>query len=587
MHPLRSAFHPLRVSLGASALALALSCGGSAFAADAPKMCPDEGADLTLPPGFCATIFADNIGHARQMAVAPDGTLYVNTWSGRYYHGAAPHAGGFIVALKDSKGDGKANVIERFGMTPKNGGHGGTGIGLYDGYVYAEETDRIDRYKLNGTAMVPTGARETVLTGMPLGGDHPMHPFIIGPNGALYVDMGSATNACQEENRQLESPGLSPCRELITRGGTWLFDANKLDQRFSPADRYATGIRNGEGFAFDTAGRLYVTQHGRDQLFQNWPKLYTEQEGAELPAEELLHLEKGGNYGWPECYYDQYKHKLMLAPEYGGNGRTIGVCADRIGPVAAFPGHWAPNGLAIDTTSAMFPKSYRDTAFIAFHGSWNRAPSPQGGYNIVAQPLRDGKAAGAWIVFADGFAGGDKQPGAAKHRPSGVAFAPDGALFVSDDIHGTIYRITYHGSADAPITAAPGSAAQKSAANDAVPPEGIHPDAGRVAEALPVPSGATKEDVALGAKIFNGQLKNGTCAGCHGVNGSGGSQGPNLTDSKWLWSDGSLSGIEHTIAVGVPHPKLYNQAMPAKGGVDLSPSEIKDVADYVWAISHP
>ena len=145
--------------------------------------------------------------------------------------------------------------------------------------------------------------------------------------------------------------------------------------------------------------------HGRDQLSQNWPRLYTTQQGADEPAEELVQLRQGADFGWPECYYDNAQNKLVLAPEYGGDGgKAVGVCAQKQAPVAAFPGHWAPNDLLIYTGTA-FPKPYQGGAFIAFHGSWNRAPEPQGGYNVVFQPLASGKAAGKFIVFAAGFAG--------------------------------------------------------------------------------------------------------------------------------------------------------------------------------------
>ncbi|MGC1621097.1 MAG: hypothetical protein WA765_21595, partial [Candidatus Acidiferrum sp.] len=243
--------------------------GGMAAASEA---CPNDDSGLKLPAGFCATVFADGIGHARHLVAAANGVLYVNTWSGRYYGNDTPHAGGFLVALQDKTGEGKADVDERFGETAQSGGHGGVGIGLYKDFIYAESSDRIVRYALTGGSILPSGAAETVVSGLPLGGDHPMHPFLIDKNGEMYVDMGTATNSCQVKNRTLHSPGINPCTERETRGGTWRFDANKLDQKFSPAERYATGIRNGEGYAFDDAGRLFVTQHGRDQLHANWPE---------------------------------------------------------------------------------------------------------------------------------------------------------------------------------------------------------------------------------------------------------------------------------------------------------------------------
>ena len=546
------------------------------------QKCLETDAGLSLPKGFCASIFADNIGHARQLAVTPEGVVYVNTWrSGIYYGNDKPHDGGFLVALKDTKGTGHADVNLRFGPTFAEGSHGGTGIWLYKNWLYAELNDKIVRYELKKDEVAPTGKPETILSGMPITGDHPMHGFSIDQNGNLFVEMGSATNACEKQNRMPHSAGNDPCTELETRAGIWRYDANKTDQVFSPNERYATGIRNGEGFDFDTSGRLYVTQHGREQLHQDWPELYTAQQGWEVPGEEVVVLKEGANYGWPFCYYDGTQRKLVLAPEYGGDGgKKIGDCDKFKPPVAAFPAHWAPNDLKIYKAS-LFPKAYQGGAFIAFHGSWNVALGAQAGYNIVFQPLSDGNASGDYVVFADDFAG---QPGEARHRPSGLAVGADGALYISDDKAGRIWRVTYSGDPNAPLEAAPRLSAEAGTSSSALSPEGEHPDAGTTG--LPVPAGATAEQVALGGRIFHGEVAGGTCAGCHGVNGTGTPVGANLTSGTWIWGDGSLQSITDTIKNGVPQPKQHPGVMPPLGGVDLSDSDLAAIAAYVWAIGH-
>jgi glucose/arabinose dehydrogenase/cytochrome c5 len=566
-------------AIGAAAVFL----GGSVLMAE-DKSCAQTDTGITLPKGFCATVFADGIGHARQMVVAQDGTVFVNTWSGVYYNNDKPPEGGFLVALKDTKGAGRADEIQRFGETAAEGGHGGTGVAVYKDGLYAEINDRIVRYPLKDGEIAPAGKAETILSGMPITGDHPMHPLIIDADGNLFVSMGSATNTCEVKNRMPHSLGRDPCTEMETRAGVWRYDANKRDQVFSPKERYASGIRNGEGFDFDAAGRLFVTQHGRDQLHEDWPELYTTRQGYDLPAEEVVILTKDAWYGWPRCYFDAVQGKLVLGPEYGGDGgKKLGDCTSAVPPVAAFPAHWAPNDMKIYKATD-FPEGYRGGAFIAFHGSWNRAPGPQGGYNVVFQPLADGKPSGDYIVFADGFAGRYKDPGRAAHRPSGLAIGPYGALYVSDDTAGRIWRITYEGDPDAKgIEAATAPAKRADASPDVLPPEGIHPDAG---DRLAPPPGATQAQVDLGEKIFSGEVAGATCAGCHGAGGIGTPVGPDLTSGKWLWGDGSLENLTATITNGVPEPKQHPGAMPPMGGVTLSKDEVAAVAAYVWALGH-
>jgi glucose/arabinose dehydrogenase/mono/diheme cytochrome c family protein len=587
------------VTLLCGVVAIAAMCTGSLLAPahDRPNpageaesgACANDDSGLKLSAGFCATVFADGIGHARHMAVAQSGVLYVNTWSGRYYGNDTPPAGGFLVGLQDTRGAGKADVIERFGESVQSGGAGGTGIGIYKGSIYVEINDRIARYTLRDGSIVPSGSTETIVSGLPLGGDHPMHPFIIDAEGMMYVDVATATNSCQLKNRILKSPGVKPCTELETRGGIWRYDANKTNQTFSPADRYATGIRNAEGFAIDSSGRVFVTQHGRDQLRANWPDLYKPDQEATLPAEELLLLKAKGDYGWPECYDDPFVRKLVLAPEYGGDGgKTTGVCANKIGAVAEFPAHWAPNAM-VRYDQKQFPARYRDGVFIAFHGSWDRAPYPQGGYNVIFQPLGGDRASGQCEVFADGFAGAVKSPAKAAHRPSGLAVGPDGALYVSDDVRGRIYRVVYRGRSEGgagSITPCPSATASAGSPVEAAakPPEGTHPDAG--AAALPVPEGASREMLEVGQRIYRGEVGGAACTGCHGEAGEGSPLGPPLTGKKWLWSDGSYAGIKRTITEGVSQPKEYRSPMPPMGGAQLTPAQVSAVAAYVWALSH-
>ena len=239
-------------SIGLVFLAMWLADTIPAFSED--QKCPESDSGLSLPNGFCATVFADNLGHARQLVVAPDGTVYVNTWSGVFYGNDTPPSGGFLIALKDTKGTGHADVYRRFGPTFAEGAHGGTGIWLYKNWLYAEIDDKILRYALKNGEVTPRSKPETILSSMPITGDHAMRPFAIDAQGNLFVSIGSATNACEVQNRVPHSPGNNPCTELDLYGGIWRYDANKTNQVFSPKERYATGIRNGEGFRLRHVG---------------------------------------------------------------------------------------------------------------------------------------------------------------------------------------------------------------------------------------------------------------------------------------------------------------------------------------------
>lgn len=398
--------------------------------------CAPGNGGVTLPAGFCATIFADSVGGARHLAVAPNGDVFVKLLFAR--RGVESGAGrGGVLALRDVNGDGTADTSAYFGDL------GGTGIGLHGGYIYVDAKSRIVRFPLASGRLVPSGEAQTVVEGIPTGG-HDARNFTIDGAGNLYVNFGSATNACQAHDRSKER-GLDPCTELERRAGIWRFRADRMNQSPSLQARFATGNRNAEGLAINPVdGKLYATQHGRDQLFQLWPQYYDARAGAENPAEELMQVSAGDDFGWPYCYYDLRAKQLVLAPEYGGNGTTVGRCARTKAPVTVFPGHWAPMSLLF-YTGTQFPAKYRGGAFIAFHGSWNRAPEPQAGFRVVFVPMKDGRAAGDYETFADGFAGAAAVRGRndAAHRPVGLAQAPDGSIYITDDKAGRIWKVVY------------------------------------------------------------------------------------------------------------------------------------------------
>jgi len=388
---------------------------------------------LQLPQGFCATVFAEGLSGARHIVVASNGDVFVNTGRGR---GGAGR--GAVVALRDTNGDGKADVRKRFGDG------GGTGIALDGNQLYATSGSSIVRYRLAPGAVTPVGKVDTIITGLPMSGSHHSHNFVL-QSRTLYVNIGSASNSCQQQDRQTRAPGHNPCTELQTRAGVWEFDTNRLRQRPSDGRRFASGLRNSVALTRNPLdGYLWATVHGRDQLHDNWPDLFSVERSAENPGEELVRVDRGADYGWPYCYYDVDRKTLVLAPEYGGDGQRIDQCSRKTQPLLAFPGHWAPDGMVFYTGN-QFPPKYRGGAFIAFHGSWNRAPLPQAGFRVVYVPFRFDRPTGGFETFADGF---NPRPGPGRaqtgtHRPTGLAQAPDGSLFVSDDTGGTIWRISY------------------------------------------------------------------------------------------------------------------------------------------------
>ncbi len=408
-------------------------------------VCDAGNGGITLPAGFCAIVVADLTSggapaKARHLVVLPNGDIFVAINP----DGATQPANG-IIGLHDADGDGIAEQQTSFSPNL-----GGSGIAWSNGVLYFGANDRVLRFPLPEGQMTPTGAAVTVVTGLPATGDHTSKTVVLSGT-TLYVNIGSASNSCQVANRAVESPGVFPCAELPDRAGVWTFDANGTNQTGGVATRFALGYRNMVALAINpNDGQLYGVQHGRDNLFSNWPAFFTAEESAELPAEDFVRITAGSDNGWPYCYYDaDTQDKKVLAPEYGGDGvlvtGTQGInCATYNQPLATFSAHYAPNGIVF-YTGTQFPTSYRNGIFVAMHGSHNRTPLANDGFNVVFQPLNaNGTTSGASTTFADGFDGGGAPlPANAVHRPVGLAVGPDGSLYVSDDQGGRIWRIIY------------------------------------------------------------------------------------------------------------------------------------------------
>ncbi len=386
---------------------------------------------IRLPVGFSASTVTQGLGKARHIAVAPNGVIFVKLGSEKDGKG--------IYRLQDTNGDGTPDQITGFGN------YGGTGIAIRKGYLYASSDEEVYRYKLDDNYnVVSPDNPEKIITGLIDRHQHESKSITLDDAGNIYVNIGAYSNSCQIEDRKKGSLGRKPCPILDSAGGIWQFKADQPNQTYGNGTRYATGLRNVVGLDWNTAtNTLFVMQHGRDQLHDLFPDMYDTKQSAELPAECMYELHKGSNCGWPYIYYDPFQKKKILAPEYGGDGKKEGA-KDIQDPVVAFPAHMAPNGLLFYTGS-QFPEKYKNGAFVAFHGSWNRAPEPQKGYFVAFVPFSNGKPSGEWEVFADNFSGGPDKAASGKvdYRPCGLAQGPDGSLYVTDDTKGNVWKISY------------------------------------------------------------------------------------------------------------------------------------------------
>ncbi|WP_205164591.1 MULTISPECIES: PQQ-dependent sugar dehydrogenase [Arenibacter] len=518
---------------------------------------------LFLPEGFKAIVVVDSIEErVRHMAVTDEGILYGKLRNSNEKGG--------IVVLQDKNNDGRADVIEKFGAYRSlQKWSYSTAMRIYNGYLYFSSELVIYRYKLKPGTLIPEGEMEIVMTDDHEHGKHEHigKPIAFDNEGHMYVPFGAPSNACQNPKRTPRAPGMDPCPQLEDHGGVWRFDANKLGQTQKDGYKYATGIRSVVAMDWNSEDEnLYIVMHGRDDLLRLFSNIYSGWDSAMLPSEEFIKVTEGSNFGWPYCYYDQMQEKKVLAPEYGGDGKIVGRCKDFDDPIMGFPGHWAPNDLVFYEGDKL-PNRYKNGAFIAFHGSTNRAPYPQSGYFVGFVPFKDGKPAGNWEVFADGFAVVDPIVSVkdAEFRPMGLAFGPDDSMYISDSVKGKIWKIIFDGDKD--------NFGQEQLAEM---------EKRKLLSHIRTPD-ETKDNLMVG-EFTGGQKTYYTyCSPCHQKDGKGATgRFPTLNGTEWVIGDKErlinivLKGMEGSIVV---NDEVFNGVMPQHSF--LSDTEIADLLTYI------
>ncbi|PIB30408.1 cytochrome C [Maribacter sp. 4U21] len=537
---------------GSLIVGILIGCGQKT---DLPSGDLDNGG-LYLPGRFEAIVVVDSIGKARHMAVHENGDIYVKLTNAKQDSGN--------VAIRDGNNDGKADRVAYFGKYKVESGYGPTGMRIYKGYIYFGTKNAVYRQKLSVDKLIPEGTLELVLTD-DTSTEHIGKSIAFDDNGSMYINYGSITNNCQIDNRTPGSPGQYPCAELSEHAGIWKFNADQLNQTQKDGVRYASGLRDGIAMDWNHAtNTLFAVQHGRDELHQHWPSIYSEWENAMLPSEEFFEVTEGMNGGWPYYYYDQMQEKKVVAPEYRNMDLT-GLDKPE-NPIIGFPGHWAPNDLFFYTGN-QFPDHYKNGAFIAFHGSGRRAPYPQSGFIVAFVPFKDGVPSGDWEIFADGFAGKETLVSIsdATHRPMGLAMGPDGSLYVVESINGKIWRIMYKGDKEDFGTDQLVEMEKRKTLTHIKTPDEILDN-------------LTLNMAAGGQKIYNTY-----CISCHQADGKGdGNRYPPLVASNWVNGDKKrlikviLEGLEGPISV---NGKTYNEVMPKMDF--LSDKDIAEVLTYI------
>jgi glucose/arabinose dehydrogenase len=335
---------------------------------------------LNLPQAFNIAVFAAGLGSPRWIVTGPDGRLWVT------------ERGAGRVLVYDPQGSAAAPTEPRVFATGLNAPHG---IAFYGGFVYVAETARVLRFRDNdGQA---AGDPEVIISGLPSSGGHSTRTLLFTPDNKLLVSIGSSCNVCREQDER--------------RAAVMIYDPDGSNGRL-----YASGLRNAVGLALNpVSNHVWFTNNGRDNL------------GDDIPKEMIGTLKDGAFYGWPDCYGNQQVDK-----DFGGDAAR---CSTMTVPELQVQAHSAPLGLTFLPPQG-WPAPYAGSLIVAYHGSWNR--SVPTGYKLVRVPMSNGQVAGEPTDFLTGFQQGRSEPWG---RPVDAAVGTDGALYVTDDKAGAIYRI--------------------------------------------------------------------------------------------------------------------------------------------------
>lgn len=373
------------------AAAAGLVIGASCAAQEAGFTVPTEAqqtalkAKLTLPAGFTIRYFAMGLSGVRFMAIGPDGAVY-----------ASIPRSGQVVRLVDTNGDGVADAMTKV-LSGLDRPHG---LAFHDGWFYVAQTSSVIRVKLRADG-TPDGVPQ-VLARYSGGGTHYTRSIAFGADGKMYLSVGSTCNVCVESDSD--------------RAAVLQFDADGTHGRV-----YAFGLRNAVGIAMEPETKaIWVSQNERDNL---------EPSHEDLPPDEINILQLGGDYGWPYCY--SVAGKPIPNPEYHDAAR----CAKTIPAALDLQAHSAPLGMSFLAGATKFPADYRGDLLLAFHGSWNR--SVPTGVKVVRVRVSNGRP----VRYEDFITGWLMPDGTRWGRPVGVAVAADGAVLISDDAGGAIYRV--------------------------------------------------------------------------------------------------------------------------------------------------